>query len=357
MFPKGGEITMQTAQETSRVLTTRSTALAAIPDMEGWVRFARRAEETGIESVLLSFSYYEPDTILIASAVGQATTKLKFIVAYRLGLMQPTIFVQQINTLSGVIGGRVALNVVAGSSPEEQRGYGDFLTHDERYARAEEYLTICRAFWQNNGEVNFDGKYCRVEHGKLHTPFLAPERSAPEIYVSGHSEQAQRLALNHATSWLRLIDTPEKLRPLVLPFRERGVEVSLRLCVICRPTRAEAIDAAKTMLPDEEIAKEERAILSSSDSQTLHQALAAADNVGWLNRNLWAGLVPYYGSSAMTLLGSPQELAEMFLEYKRIGVTQFIISGWPKLDEMNIFGREVLPLVRALERQEGNSHG
>jgi len=33
-------------------------------------------------------------------------------------------------------------------------------------------------------------------------------------------------------------------------------------------------------------------------------------------------------------------------------VTQFIIAGWPKLEEMMIFGREVLPLVRELE---GNS--
>ena len=104
------------------------------------------------------------------------------------------------------------------------------------------------------------------------------------------------------------------------------------------------------MLPDEEIGKQERAILTRSDSQTLKQALAAADDVGWLNRNLWAGLVPYYGSSAMTLLGSPEDLAESFLEYKRIGVTQFIISGWPKLDEMLIFGREVLPLVRKTEQ-------
>ena len=241
------------------------------------------------------------------------------------------------------------MNIVAGSSPEEQRGYGDFLEHDERYARAEEYLAICRSFWRNNGEVDFDGKYCRVERGKLLTPFIAPDRTAPEIYVSGHSEQAQRLALTRSSSWLRLIDTPEKLRPLVTRFREQGVEVSLRLCVICRSTREEAIEAAKSMLPGEDIGKEERGILAGSDSQTLHQALAAADNVGWLNRNLWAGLVPYYGSSAMTLLGSPQELAEVFLEYKRIGVTQFIISGWPKLDEMLIFGRQVLPLVRDLE--------
>ena len=132
-------------------------------------------------------------------------------------------------------------------------------------------------------------------------------------------------------------------------FLEQGIEVSLRLGIICRPTHEEAVRAAKAMLPDEEIGKQERAILTKSDSQTLKQALAVADDVGWLNRNLWAGLVPYYGSSAITLLGSPQDLAECFLEYKRIGVTQFIISGWPKLDEMLIFGREVLPLVRRAE--------
>jgi len=126
MFPKGGEVAMKTAQETSRVLTTKNMSPAALPDMEGWVQFARSAEEAGIESVLLSFSRYEPDTLLIACAMGQATAKLKFIVAYRMGLMQPATFVQQINTLSALVGGRVALNIVAGSSMLEQRGYGDF---------------------------------------------------------------------------------------------------------------------------------------------------------------------------------------------------------------------------------------
>jgi len=350
MFPKGGEVGMKTAQETSRVLTTRAASPAALPDMDGWVKFAQAAEASGIDSSLLSFSRYEPDTIFVACAVGLATTRLKFIVAYRTGLIQPTSFVQQINTLSGLIGGRVSLNIVAGSSTEEQRGYGDFLDHDDRYARAEEYLGICRSFWNANGSVDFAGRYCRVEGGKLFTPFLAPDRTAPEIYVSGHSEQAQHLALTRGSCWVRLIDTPEKLGPLVKRFRDNGREVCLRLCVICRPTRAEAIRAASELLPSEEISRQERKILGSSDSQTLKQALAAADNVGWLNEHLWAGLVPYYGSSAMTLLGSPEELAANFLEYKRIGVTQFIIAGWPKLEEMVIFGREVLPLVRKAER-------
>ena len=342
---------MRTAQETSRVATTKTSSPAALPDMEGWTRFTRCAEDAGIESVLLSFSRYEPDTILIACAMGQVTRKLKFIVAYRMGLMQPATFVQQINTLSGLIDGRVSLNVVAGSSTLEQRGYGDFLDHDERYARAEEFLKVCRAFWANNGDVDFAGKYCHVEKGKIYTPFQAPDRTSPEIYVSGHSEQAQQLALSQGSCYLRLIDTPEKLGPVVSHFRAEDVEVCLRLCVVCRPTHEEALAAAEALLPSEEVGREERGILSRSDSKTLKDALSAADNVGWLNRNLWAGLVPYYGSSAMTLVGTPHDLAEAFLEYKRIGVTQFIIAGWPKLDEMMIFGREVLPLVRASEQQ------
>lgn len=350
MMPKGGEVGMKTAQETSRVATTKASSPAALPDMEGWVIFARSAEEAGIEGVLLSFSRYEPDTIFVACAVGQATTKLKFIVAYRLGLMQPPTFVQQINTLSGLIGGRVSLNIVAGSSAVEQRGYGDFLDHDERYARAEEFLSVCHSFWSHNGEVNFSGKYCRIEKGKIFTPFQSPERSEPEIYVSGHSEQAQHLALAQASCYLRLIDTPEKLRPIVKRFRDKGVEVCLRLCVICRPTMEEAVSAMQALLPPEEIERQERKILSNSDSQTLKDALSAADEVGWMNRNLYAGLVPFYGSSAIALIGTPRDLAQAFMEYKEIGVTQFIIAGWPKLEEMMIFGREVLPLVREAEK-------
>jgi alkanesulfonate monooxygenase len=350
MLPKGGEVAMKTTQETCRVLTTRSRSPAALPDMDGWVRFARAAEESGIESVLMSFSRYEPDTLIAACALGRASSALKFIVAYRSGLMQPTAFVQQVNTLSALIGGRVALNIVAGSSAEELRGYSDFLEHDDRYARAEEFLAICRSFWREDGEVDFEGRYYRVERGKLHTPYLEPGRKGPEVYVSGHSEQAQRLARTQGSCWLRLIDTPEKVEPAVRAMREHGVEVCLRLCLVCRETREEARRAAAALIPEDDIGRQERRILTRSDSQTLKDALAAADDRGWLDEHLWAGLVPYYGASAMTLVGTPAELAAALLAYRRIGVTQFIISGWPKLDEMVLFGRHVLPLIRDAER-------
>lgn len=346
MLPKGGEMTNQ---ETARVLTTNENSFAGKPDMANWIAFAQQAEAAGIESVLLSFGNYEPDTILTACALGCATKKLKFIVAYRMGLMQPTLFVQQINSLSNLIDGRFSLNIIAGSSPAEQRGYGDFLDHDQRYARADEFLHICHEFWAGRTPVNFEGKYCTLEGGKLHTPFQAQDRNLPEIYVSGHSTGAENLARSRGSVWLRLIDTPEKLQPMVERNRAFGIEVALRLCVICRPTKEEAIQAAEALKEDAATTKQVRSFIKQSDSSFLKDALKMSEQDEWLSPVLWAGLVPSYGPSVVALVGTPEEIAQAFLDYKNIGINQFIIAGWPKLEEMNVFGREVIPLVRKAE--------
>jgi len=354
MLPKGGEVAIdasQTPQEAARyrIESTNTTSLARRPDMEGWVHFAQHAEEAGIESVLVALNHYEPDPLMISCALGRATKRLKFIAAYRSGLMQPTTFVQQVNTLSGLIQGRVDLNIVAGSSTLEQRGYGDFLAHDERYARAQEFLAVCNAFWQTDGDVDFHGKYYQVERGKLNTRFLAPDRNAPEIYISGHSEASEQLAYSQGTCWLRVVDTPEKLQPVVARVRERGLRVCLRLGLICRPTREEAVRAAAALLPED---SQESTIALKDDSQMYKEGAAVGSNAYWLNRSLWAGLVPHYGPVWTIMLGSPKELAEAFLAYKQIGVSEFIISGWPEVDEVDIFGQKILPLVREAELRE-----
>ena len=79
------------------------------------------------------------------------------------------------------------------------------------------------------------------------------------------------------------------------------------------------------------------------------EGAAVSSDSHWLNYTLWTGLVPYYGPVWTTLLGSPQELAAAFLAYRQIGVSEFIISGWPEVDTVDVFGREVLPLIRQAE--------
>jgi alkanesulfonate monooxygenase len=359
MLPKGGEVDVdgrQTAQEANRyrIEAPSGSSPAPRPDLPGWLHFARHAEDAGIESVLISFSRYEPDPVTVSCALGQAARKLKFMLAFRSGLMQPATFVQQINTLSLLLEGRLSLNIVAGSSAAEQRGYGDFLSHDDRYARAEEFLAVCDAFWRNGSAVDFDGRFFRVEGGKLLTPFVAPGRASPEIYVSGHSEASERLAITRGTSWLRVVDTPESLAPAVARVRAHGTGVCLRLCVLCRATHGEAVDAIESLLRDDEVSRRQRLAALKDDSQMHKEAAAAmsATSSPWLSRSLFTGFVPYHGPVWTTLAGSPDELADAFLAYKKIGVTEFILSGWPEVGEVDIFGSEVLPRIR---REE--SHG
>jgi len=354
MLPKGGEVSLlgtQTPRAAAlyRIQSTAPESPAPLPDMKGWLHFAQQAETSGIESLLVSFSRYEPDTFMVSCALGRATKTLKFIAAYRSGLMQPATFVQQVNTLSALIEGRIAINIVAGSSKTEQHSYGDYLEHDERYERAEEFLAVCNCFWRGEGEVNFTGKHYRVEQGRLHTPFLAPDRISPEVYVSGHSAPAEALAGSQGTCLLRVAGDPDKLQPAVARVREQGIEVCLRVCLLCRETRDEAISVAESLLPEREIPQEKRSVALKDDSQMYREAATVADS--WLTRSLWTGLVPYYGPVWTTLVGTPREIADALLDYRRIGVTQFIMSGWPELDTVVTFGRDVLPLVRAGEEQ------
>lgn len=353
MLPKGGEVGIRTAQAAARyrILSTSGASAATRPDIEGWGHFARHAEEAGIDSILISFSRYEPDPIIVSCALGLMTKRLRFIAAFRSGLAQPTTFVQQVNSLSALIQGRLALNIVAGSSSQEQRGYGDFLQHDQRYARAEEFLALCNAFWRAEGEVDFHGEYYKVERGVLHTPFVAPDRKAPEIYVSGHSEQSERLAFTQGSCWLRVADSPAVLEPIVARARARGIGVCLRVCLVCRPTREEAVRSAQSLLPDAGCAGPSSMTTLKDDSRMHREAAAIARDARGFDRLLWTGLVPYYGPVWTTLVGTPADIAREFLEYRRIGVTEFILSGWPEVDEMVAFGQHVLPLVREAEQR------
>src|SRR5690349_15960636 len=297
MLPKGGEVKIDGRQTPLAAARYRIESMsmespAPKPDLAGWTHFARHAEAAGIEQVLISFSRYEPDPFVVACALGQAVRKLKFIIAYRSGLMLPATFVQQMNTASALVQGRVSFNIVAGSSSEEQHGYGDFLSHDERYARAEEFLAVCNAFWDGSGDVNFAGRFYCVENGKIATPFVAPDRTRPEIYVSGHSPRSEELAYSQGTCWLRVAEAPEKIAPVVARARERGVGVCLRLCLLCRETRDEAIAVVESLLPAD---RAESTTTLKDDSQMYREGKSVKSDEHWLTDSLWTGLVPHYG--------------------------------------------------------------
>lgn len=323
------------------------------PDVEAQAEFCRLAERCGIDSALTMFSYNAPDPMLLAAALAERTERLTFMVAYRPGLVSPTLFVQQVNTFSALTGGRISLNIVAGHSQKEQAYYGDFLAHDERYARAEEFMHVTRELWRV-GRCTLDGKYYKVVDGQLNTPFVSAERHAPEIFVGGSSPQAQRLAVNYGTCWLLLGDAPENIQAQVKAARAAGVEVGLRFSIVVRPTREEAVRAAYEMVRGADTSYVESRFGRGGDSVSMRAVLERprAEGEAWLTRYLWKGAVATHGVSAIALVGSPADIAAALLEYRRLGVGHFILSGWSNALALEAFSRDVLPLVREGERQD-----
>jgi alkanesulfonate monooxygenase len=326
--------------------------MSGLLSLEDQTRLCQAAEENGIESVLMAIGFTRPDPSLLSIALGKRTEKIKFMIAVRSGLISPTYFVQQINTASALTGGRVLINVVCGHTPHELRYYGDFLPHDERYDRTDEFLSVCRAFWETEGEVAFSGKYYTIERGRINTPFIS-ESSGPEIFLGGNSEKAAQLAVKHASCLWRFPDAPEKLRPQIQPLLDAGKEAGLLVSLIARETRRQALDAARALIErfGAEAKDAHKQFAARSDSQGFTAMYKLSEEAGWLTSYLWVGAVPYLGAPAIALVGSYEEVAEAILEYKRAGISQFLFLGWPDTEEITRFGSRVLPIVREKERE------
>src|SRR4030095_12139477 len=100
--------------------------MSGLLSLESHIGVCRIAEKCGIDSMLMAFGFTRPDPMVLAASLGMATESIKFMVACRPGVISPTLFVQQVNTVAALTKGRICLNIVAGHSPHELQYYGDF---------------------------------------------------------------------------------------------------------------------------------------------------------------------------------------------------------------------------------------
>jgi alkanesulfonate monooxygenase len=203
MFPRFFWFLPTTGDSRSIVGGSHASTNRAIPDgfrppsRRYLAEVARAADRLGFEGVLTPTGTWCEDAWLTSAALLAETEKLKFLVAFRPGLIPPTLAAQQTATLQRFSEGRVLLNVVSGSDDAEQRRFGDFLGHDERYARTAEFLQIVTSVWTQDS-VDFSGEYYTVSDARV----SAPPDPLPQIYFGGSSGAALPIAAEHADVYL-----------------------------------------------------------------------------------------------------------------------------------------------------------
>jgi alkanesulfonate monooxygenase len=325
------------------------------PSIEYLTQVALAAENAGLLGALIPTGAHCEDAWLVAASVAAHTRTLKPLVAFRPGFVLPAVAAQTAASLQRLSGNRLLLNVVTGGSSREQRAFGDFLDHDDRYERTGEFLAVVRAAWRGPG-LNHDGKYYRVENGGL----VQPLATAPTIYFGGASAAAERVAAEHADVYLTWGETPPMVRDRIASVRRqaealgRRIRYGIRLHVITRDTEEEAWLEAKRLLdgiPPGAIDEAQRTLgatesVGQARMLSLHGGRGGGVRELEVYPNLWAGVGLVRGGAGTALIGSHGQVAERIAEYESLGIDTFILSAYPNLEEVVRVGEDLLPLVR-----------
>jgi alkanesulfonate monooxygenase len=335
-----------------------SAALHRPPDIDYLAHVARTADTLGFEGVLTPTGTWCEDAWLVTAALIRETTRLKFLVAFRPGLMSPTLAAQMAATYQRMSRGRLLLNVVTGGEAEEQARFGDRLDHDARYARTDEFLSVVRGTW-SNAPFDFAGDHYEVTGAQTRE---APD-PLPRIYFGGSSPAAGPVAARHSDVYLTWGEPPDQVADKIAWIRRlaeargRRVRFGIRLHTISRETSEDAWRHAQWLLDELDpahVAKAQEALARSQSvgqarMRSLHSGGTSFGSVRDLEiaPNLWAGVGLVRGGAGTALVGSHADVAERMAEYARLGIEEFILSGYPHVEEAYWFAEGVMPLLRA----------
>ncbi|HWA72356.1 MAG TPA: LLM class flavin-dependent oxidoreductase [Polyangiaceae bacterium] len=330
------------------------------PSLDYLTQVALAAEAGEFFGTLIPTGPYCEDAWAVAAAVSRYTKRLRSLVAFRPGFVLPAVAAQTVATLQRFTENRLLLNVVTGGSSSEQRGYGDFLDHDARYERTDEFLSVVRGVWSGPG-FEFEGKHYRVDNGGL-VRALDP---VPTIYFGGASAAAERVAARHADVYLTWGETPPMLVPRIASVRKqaaahgRNLRIGVRLHLISRDTEAEAWQEAQRLLDGIPAGEIEHAQKQFAASESVGQSRMVGLHHGKVGKarelevypNLWAGIGLVRGGAGTAVIGSHEQVAARIAEYEALGVDTFIFSAYPNLEEAVRIGEDLLPLLAGKQRQ------
>lgn len=322
------------------------------PDLDYLTQVALAAEAAGFDAMLTPCGTGCEDAWISTALLVNATRRIRFLVAFRPGLLSPTLAAQMASTYQRMSGGRMLVNIVTGAEPRELHRFGDFADKATRYERTGEFIEIMRRAWSGD-PVDFSGAHYTVEGA---TTRAAPD-PAPEIYFGGASAEAKAIAARHADVYLVWGEPPIDAKRQADDVAERAAAIGrtlrfgIRFHVIARPTATEAwayADRLLGALSDRDIADARAEFETTmSEGQRRMAALHGSDPRRLVvHPNVWAGIGLVRGGAGTALVGSFEDVADRIGEYRDHGFSEFILSGYPHLEEAHWVGDGLVPELR-----------
>jgi alkanesulfonate monooxygenase len=327
-------------------------------DLDLSTELARIAEDHGWAGALIGTGWGRPDTFTVATAIAARTARFQPLVAIRPGYWRPAHFASAAATLDHLSRGRLLVNIVSGQ--DNLAAYGDAEGDQaQRYARTREFLQLIRRLWTED-DVTFRGEHFWVEGSTVRPrPYGAEDGRHPRLYFGGASAAAEQVSAAEADVqlfWGEPLDgIAERVGRLTALTASVGrahapLEFGLRITTLVRDTTEEAWrDAEAKVAAMAQATGTSRGDGRRRNAVGQQRLLALAGRGEVLDSCLYTTPGKFGGGGAGTtwLVGSHDEVAAALRKYADLGITHFVLSDTPYLQEAARVGDELLTRLRA----------
>ncbi|AFY31740.1 LLM class flavin-dependent oxidoreductase [Calothrix sp. PCC 7507] len=316
--------------------------------------FAQVHEKGDFDKVLIGYSSSSPDGFTIATHAAAFTERLSFLIAHRPGFVAPTLAARKAATLDHFTNGRIAVHIITGGSDADQQKDGDWLDHDSRYRRTDEYLEIVRRIWTSDTPFDYEGEFYRVKDAfsaikplqKPHIPLYFGGASGPAVQVGAKHSNVYALWGEPIAAVKERIAEVKAALP-----RDRSIRFSVSLRPILGNTEEQAWEKAHNILGRIQEQRGGVKVAPAARPQAVgaQRLLDFAAKSEVYDKRLWTPIAAATGAQGNTtaLVGTPEQVAEALVDYYDAGVTTLLIRGFDPLQDAIEYGRDVIPLVRA----------
>jgi dimethylsulfone monooxygenase len=325
-------------------------------DIDYNIKLAKIAEQAGFDYALSQIRFtagygaeYQHESVSFSHALLAATEKLKVIAAILPGPWAPALAAKQIATINHLTKGRVAVNIVSGWFRGEFAAIGEsWLDHDERYRRSEEFIRVLRGAWTQDS-FTYKGFFYHFDNYSLKPKPIEP---LPEIFQGGSSRAARDMASRVSDWYFTNGNTPDEIAKQVDDIKAKAarnghsVRVGVNAFSIARDTEAEA----KAVLA-EIIRQANPEAVNAFAHEVKNAGKASPEGQGNWAKSTFEDLVQYNDGFRSNLIGTPRQIAERILALKDAGASLVLLGFLHFQEEVEHFGKHVIPLVRELEAE------
>jgi alkanesulfonate monooxygenase len=305
------------AQAKLRIFPAISRNRDPAKSVEELMRIAHFSDRNGFSGILLFAGndvFVEPWSM--AQHIMAHTQRSSPLIAVNPIYMHPFTAAKLVSSFAQLYGRKVYLNMITGTATSDLHGLGDEHSHESRYSRLGEFISLVRELLTSARPINFRGQFYTTNHLQL-CPRL-PAALMPEFLIAGQSDDARRISRDMECLMMQMLP----------PNLDEGIKApGLNFGIFARGKRDQARRAAKLRFRDSAENRELLKLTMENTDSVWKRRLNEAGQNGELHENgYW--LLPFltFQADCPYLVGSYAEIGAKLRSFAEKNVGTIILD-------------------------------